>query len=183
MKGLLDKFRKNSIEPSYFDFYHLFLKYRTEPNNISLDDVLALKEIASRCPGTSGPAVFQAQALHQIITGQIYPFSSDCGNSSGARTIEQNSEEKVELIKSVSESVNLIIYPNPSKTSITILSDDAFKFTAIQIIDLTQRLCYSQDFGELRNQADLDFNLSNGMYLMKIQGMEKQITIKFCVEK
>ena len=183
MKGLVDKYRKNSIEPSYFDFYNLFLKYRTEPNSLNFDDVLALEEIASRCPGVDGPAVFQARALLQAITGQVFSFSSDCNSQMGARQMQQNPytfEKSTELIE---QEPTLKIYPNPASNEITVEIANDWKFKEVQIFDVTNRLCYQFSLSQLVSKQHLNIDLKNGMYFAKIIGLEKEKSVKFCVEK
>jgi hypothetical protein len=173
----------NTPELTYFDFYQLLLKYRTEPNNVSNDDVLLLQEIGNRCPGIAGPAVFQARALHQTITGQIYPFSADCNFSSGARTANESVQKVSKTLSKEKTSIKLEVFPNPSQNQITIQSDDNFKFNEVQVFDLTHRLCFAKKFEELYTKKELNLDLVNGMYFIKVLNLEKQETLKFCIEK
>jgi hypothetical protein len=78
------------------------------------------------------------------------------------------------------ESMNLLIYPNPTNGIIQIrneLSSDA----NLIITDITGKLIIKSQLSKLNNQIDLS-NIVNGLYLLIIQTENQTYTTKIIKE-
>ncbi len=172
----------NRAEQAYYDFYQVFLKYRAYPEELTPADLEQLYEIGNRCPGIDGPAVFQARALLQAITGQVQFYQSECGNELGERAAAQQ-ELNTNQGTSPYLQIDLLLYPNPATNYLIFQTDESFDFNEVIIRDVTQRVCIRQKLICPVNEHQLNLNLTNGLYFITLTNGREQLTGKFCVER
>ncbi|GIV28649.1 MAG: hypothetical protein KatS3mg027_2463 [Bacteroidia bacterium] len=79
---------------------------------------------------------------------------------------------------------NLIFFPNPTSSSISIQTLDNSRIQRIRIKDLTGKILLQENFSAASNTATLDVStLSNGLYLCEIHTNNSVVTEKIVVQK
>ncbi|MBK9730653.1 MAG: T9SS type A sorting domain-containing protein [Chitinophagaceae bacterium] len=121
-----------------------------------IDDLL---EIASQCPFTGGPAVYEAREL-LFLSGDATTFDDAelCDTSSSPKYSNET-------------DLHFSLYPNPAATFINIMCPETFQVNTFIIIeDLSgRRLKREQLTAELNVKQISIENLSAGLYLVKIE--------------
>ena len=74
-------------------------------------------------------------------------------------------------------STGFVIYPNPSKSIVTIASPQTVNGYKLKVTDLTGKIVSSNDFSGVENTIDIS-NYSNGLYFFEINSGNKTETIK-----
>jgi hypothetical protein len=74
-------------------------------------------------------------------------------------------------------STGFVIYPNPSKSIVTIASPQTVSGYKLKVTDLTGKIVYSNDLSGVENTVDIS-NYANGLYFFEINLGNKTETIK-----
>jgi len=74
-------------------------------------------------------------------------------------------------------STGFVIYPNPSKSIVTIASPQTINGYTLKVTDLTGKIVSSNEFSGVENTIDIS-NYSNGLYFFEINSENKSETIK-----
>jgi len=119
------------------------------------------------CPLVGGSAIYRARALYNLLNDTIvYNDKLVCGNAGYFR--ESQELLMPELSKIESKNINFTIYPNPSKSKITILTEGFDKDAQIVVYNLMGQLIESFKItkGSTSNEIDIS-SWSEGYYSIR----------------
>lgn len=155
-----------SIEQNYKRFFEIFGN-AMQGNRDSTDDA-DLAALASSCPMLNGTVVFQARALRNNLLKGYEDYEDNCPQDA-ARLVQSN----------ITKSNSLLVYPNPTDGKVYVsgfaISD---KVTAIEVLDITGKLVLRQSSPIKNGMIELNLNLNNGVYFIKVLSEGKQSQIE-----
>ena len=135
-------------------------KWKSDSENIFVDNLITLFDIASQCPQDGGDAVYKARALY----AQFYPETlfedTDCEGVEFRR--------KSNSIKTL--TTNFVLKPNPAKNEVQIqfLNSSEFPGT-IRLVSVLGKNIAEFDNPKTNNQLTLDLTtLNSGIYFVQI---------------
>ncbi len=139
------------------------------------DEILDLQMVASQCPFTGGPAVYEARSLLLLTDAELL-WEDDiiCTGSSARHAATNNFYSFVG------------IFPNPASEKITIQYDLSFYSNArMEILDAQGRKLSNQNIDTKDYSLDINIsNLMNGVYFINLFSDENLIRVeKFTVIK
>jgi hypothetical protein len=157
--------------------------------NPTLDDFLANLEIDRFCfiPTLSSLAIANPNWYANINETSITPFVATyvpTANEDHVTLSEGNVEFALNEILNEPLSVEQpfltenIVIKNPIKNSIEIYSSNLLTNAAITIVDASGKKVFTQNNISIEGNHQLDVNLSNGFYLIKIESAERSFVMK-----
>ncbi|WP_223032859.1 esterase/lipase family protein [Hanstruepera marina] len=69
---------------------------------------------------------------------------------------------------------------NPVENQITLLSENIYNNASISIIDMTGKMVFSDNI-DIKNRTDININLNSGIYVLRINTMDLNKTMRFMV--
>jgi hypothetical protein len=162
----------NSIESAYYDFYTLSLKFKMEAD-ITAGDLSGVRELSDLCPGVYGSVVYQARALYQLITGEVYNGTDGCIDIGGRKAQKPGEPENAEA---AIWDVNL--FPNPNNGNFMIVSGDEKELLEITINEVTGKELFRKKIQTSRHYYVLDLQLAKGVYYVTIKNNQNESVTK-----
>ena len=142
---------------------------------MSESDVASLYDLASLCPGTNGPAIYQARALYQLLFSTSHEFGN-CGDQSGARFASRSNDEK--MISATKEPWLVDVFPNPTQDRLFVKTNRAEEELFVRITDLSGRRVFYSGVCRANGLDAININVANGMYFVKLVGQADEIVVK-----
>ncbi len=166
-------FATNAVEYYYQAFYTLYYNYET--NNFSYYD--SLYYLANACPGYYGPAIYQGRALYNYIYSGAFNFSDGCGGGGGLGRAQNTPGSKT--ISNATKTWDCTLFPNPANNFVTLVSKNRNENLIIEVSDLNGKILLNKNIRtDDGYSGNLDLDLSNGMYFVKITNSKNEKTIK-----
>jgi len=108
-----------------------------------------------------------------------WKLSLNTGGSPGLS--DENSVSSEEISKQISDSDNIFVYPNPTNEYLFFdFKDSSVKdFANIFIVDINGRIVLRDSFNQSHKINLNELNISNGIYVLRIQFPEKIVSQKF----
>jgi hypothetical protein len=162
----------NNVEATYRLFYNL--NHNQLTNEFTETDSTSLYEVANRCPGVDGEAVYYARSLYNAIYATVYKFNEDCETNSVARIMAVN--------KYNNNSFRMKLFPNPTSGYIRIeTTEDGLMPYVIK--DVAGKILLNGNLNVKNNFANLNVDLNNGVYLITITDSNGSTTKKIIINK
>ena len=171
----------SNIESNYKAFFQLYYSFITT-NSLSTGALSDLEVLALQCPFKDGPAVYKARALYDLITKSIVVYNdNEClSNGYSERPAKSDSDEELrtKLINHESSQIKINaktsfrIYPNPAENIIYIGTNNISEILNIEIRDVTGRVLFTKFLNQFSNSSSVEFNLTNGIYFVRINGID-----------
>ena len=110
-------------------------------------------------------------------------YTSEYGNNFYLDNLYFGTEVGLETV----EALEISVYPNPAKDFITLSTGiDELKRAEVRLTDLTGRVVFSQDLGQVAANSEmrlaLPYGLSAGSYLLRIESAEGTFTKPWILE-
>jgi hypothetical protein len=171
---------QNTLEQNYKLYYQIYLNLINNQVLTSNDSII-LFNLANSCPELNGESVFLARALFNAYYQKIIIWNDNCNNSSNQRTTGfSNNSFQSSVLNKPSE---FLIYPNPAKDEITILSTSNCNISSIIIYDITGKTHFYREFNGTSCPVHLKLNLESGFYLIDLITTDnKHYTQKIIIE-
>ncbi|MBC7861645.1 MAG: T9SS type A sorting domain-containing protein [Bacteroidia bacterium] len=169
---------QGNIENNYKNFFNLHIRHQT--NTFSGTDSSTLVNLANGCPFTDGAVVYQARALHNSIYNTAVLFEDNCAPASGSSRM---ASEKPEL---GGTGFDVLVYPNPSEGSISIVPfNQEAKDLIIVITDIQGKTIFNNKLPVNERLATLRLDVPDGMYLMNISDARtgESVSRKIIIQK
>lgn len=184
----------SNIENNNKIFYNIYNNY-LQNSNLNVSDRLALFILAHQCPFTDGPIVYQARALHSIVTEEVKPYNDlgceDRGYSrspsdSSANGVSASDVEVESLLASNEKKTQATfkrismydIYPNPANDYFSIISNVRSEKLELKITDVSGKLLVKKSIITSNYSAELPVDLINGIYFVNLINEQGQRTTK-----
>ena len=130
-------------------------------------------------------SAFNGESMNGVWTLRVTDFSAGDGGSLTAWSLNLCSNTPVPLAINETEIQDFALYPNPNNGSFTIsFNSNSVNKINVAVFDIRGRSVYSNDYqnnGFFNENVQLG-NLQSGIYLVKVQDGDKQITKKIVVE-
>ena len=159
----------NLCEETYKEFYRIYANVQESTVNgepLSASDSSALYALAFLCPGTHGPAIYQARALFAYIFPAGFEFG-DCAGDQGARKSSYYTDEKKSL---TAKNWSIAIFPNPATNQVNFNSAVENELLHVSILDISGRLVITKKVQMKEHKGFLNLDLKEGLYFVAIQG-------------
>lgn len=154
----------NTVEKNWKAVDEIQLKLETiSLEQLSGVEINSLKDVAAQCPMSGGAIVFRARAILNAHNKGIIEYKNDCPAIDKATQVHENSI--------AANNLGVSVYPNPTDGKLY-LSNFAGneKYVLVEVMDITGSLVKKEQLPVSNNQAMLELNLSNGVYLVRITG-------------
>ncbi|WMX13758.1 T9SS type A sorting domain-containing protein [Aureispira sp. CCB-E] len=149
-------------------------------------ELVALRQIADHCPQEGGAAVHQARGMLSMVE-DVNLLNFDCVSSGGRSNGEENSNTNKDnsIVENEMEVWNLILYPNPTSSLITLESNLVLeKSTRIEIYNVLGQKVKAISVNEATQSIEIDISLFlDGIYTLRLKNKENIITKSFVVVK
>ncbi len=166
----------NSVETNYSNYYSIYEKFKSD--TLSSQDSILLLNIASMCPGTDGPIVYQARSLYNLFIGTLRIFSDNCKLPADEEAISA----KLTNLSEYKNRWSVELYPNPTKGSFNIVSNLEKETLQVRITDVTGKIIYNNSVNTSNFIANLELNTNAGIYLITIKNSkDENITKKLVI--
>lgn len=173
--SVVESGERNSVETNYLNFYTVLLKYTQGIDALTDEDMAILEYVAALCPAYEGPAVYQARALYQRITGRVYNGPDACGGETGGRAAAPGSQ----IVNAAEyKQWNVELFPNPAQTSLNLVSKKENEQLHVTISDISGRKLIVKNLKTNGFIATLEFDLINGVYFININNTDSETVVK-----
>jgi hypothetical protein len=166
----------NQVEANYIQFYQLYIDYLESDDIYSDEYKSSLISLASLCPADNGGCIYQARALYNVLYDDIFE-TEECPPYTGAkqRTILGDTETEV---------FDVSIYPNPTNSKINFVPSLNSNIIEVHVLDITGRSILIERLNTGNLPGTMNFQLSNGLYLIKfISAKHEAVTKHFIISK
>jgi len=151
----------------------------------SASELVSLRQIAAHCPQEGGAAVHQARGMLSMVE-DVNLLNFDCISNNGRSSItgEEDSNESEAAIDD-KEIWNLILYPNPTNSIITLESNLVLEEEIqIEIYNALGQKVKEISINEDISTIEIDVSsLLDGIYNVRLQSGTYKITKSFVVVK
>jgi hypothetical protein len=152
----------------------------------SNSELISLRQIAGHCPQEGGAAVHQARGMLSMVE-DVDLLNFDCVSNSGRSNGEENNNANKDnsIVESEMEVWNLILYPNPTSSLITLESNLVLeKSTIIEIYNALGQNVKTISVNEAIQSIDIDVSsFLDGIYILHLKNRDNIITKSFVVVK
>lgn len=157
--------------------YALYSAYADSSFNSG--DSTSLAALAQDCPfNQGGVCIYQARALYSALYGGIETYI-DAGCPVGPRPAGNESENEPE--NSIEQAVihwTVNLFPNPAQHQLKLVSKHIGEDLSITIADINGRVLVRKNIKTEAYIANLDLDLSNGIYFITIKNSNHEKVIK-----
>jgi hypothetical protein len=147
-------------------------------------ELISLRQIAAHCPQEGGAAVHQAKGMLSMVEDvNLLNFNCVTNNSRSSIIQEGGSNDPEETINA--EVWDLILYPNPTNSIITLESNLLLEdLIQIEIYNMLGQKVKEITINEVMSTIDIDVrSLLDGIYNIRLQSGTYEITKSFVVVK
>ena len=182
---MADDITANGVVGSYKQYYQLYLNFLN--NNLSGDDSLNIEILAGACPFTSGPVVYNARALYNILNGTQRVFSYTCDTTSIDTSSTGARKSKIASGSVVSDNSgqSYILLPNPN--------DGNFILHQVTADNQPVKIEVLNTIGQCVSKQEITFNtqdngvnlgsIQKGLYVLKlVDSNGRKFIFKFVVQ-
>ncbi len=166
----------NGVEYYYQTFYNLYYNYETD--DFSYYDSLSLYYLANACPGYYGPAIYQGRALYNYIYSTAFNFYDGCYGGGGGGLGRAQNIPGNNINSNLTKTWDCSLFPNPANNFVTLVSKNQNENLIIEVSDLNGKILLNKNIRTDGYSGDLNLDLSNGMYFVKITNSKNEKTIK-----
>ncbi|WP_040280073.1 T9SS type A sorting domain-containing protein [Psychroserpens damuponensis] len=143
-------------------------------------DAINLPDMFSDEPNSHGFITYKIKPKNDVVLGDIFYNTADIFfDFNPAITTNTVSTEIVNTLSLEEFETNVVtVYPNPSKSNLTITTK--FGFDYFTIVDINGRVLntFTNEEADLSKTIDIEA-LANGIYFLNLKSLTKQHTVKF----
>jgi hypothetical protein len=161
----------NNVEANYQQYYALYNSHMN--GTFSTLDSTDLYNLASLCPGSDGPCVYQARALYNYIYSTVLHITENCVTleEQGTRRFTTNVPNNI-------RTWTVDLFPNPSDGKIQISSKTKTGMLQINVKDLSGRTLLNKQVPVQDYKSFLDLDLKDGVYLVTLKNATNETLTK-----
>jgi hypothetical protein len=150
-------------------FYGLFDNYLNE--TLLATDTILVDSLAQLCPEIYGLVIYQYETLSNLLHQNANTMVTHCDLPVEAFSTQRHATSTTNISKKTNIKIKFSLQPNPNNGTFTIKAENCLAENCSY--QLFNSICLLVSEGKLsfsNNIADLSFNLSNGLYTIKLLG-------------
>ncbi len=166
----------NNAEYNYKQYYQLYDRYAR--GIFSVSDSSSLFTLASLCPGSDGPCVYQARSLYTLLYKTVLNVTDNCDQVlQGSRRFNTNMAKN-------RNTWSIEVYPNPGNGQFQLLNRFEKDELEITVKDISGRQLLQKTIAIHNYTGSLNLDLNDGVYLITLKNsLHESVTKKLVIAR